>query len=60
MTNPVSIELNGRTYSGRYRVEKGIITVSTMSGSKSTQLGRLPEEALARMLLRELVDEEKV
>lgn len=56
---PVSIELEGRTYSGRYRVERGVITVSTTSGSKTTQLGRLPEEALARLLLRELVDEGK-
>lgn len=55
----VEIEVAGKMYRGFYRVEDGVITVSTTLGRKSTQLGRLQEHLLAQMLLRELVDEGK-
>ncbi len=45
---------------GHYVVERGMIKVSTtLLGSKETQLGSSPPEALARMMLRELVADSK-
>lgn len=55
----VEIDVEGKKYRGYYRVEDGVLTVSTVAGRKSTQLGRLPEQLLAELLLRELVDEGK-
>ncbi len=60
MKNTVAIEVNGKTHMAFYVVAKKIITVSTGLGSKSTQLGSLPPEHLARILLRELIQEGKV
>ena len=56
----VSIEIEGRTYTGRYVVSgQGsgrTVTVSTpLYGSKTTQVGGSPPETIARMLLRELI-----
>lgn len=59
MQNTVAIEVSGKTYTASYAVTKKIITVSTGLGSKSTQLGSLPPEHLARILLRELIQEGK-
>lgn len=55
----VSIEYNSKTYTATYRVEHGCVTVSTLWGEKSTQLGGLTAEALAIDLLIELIEEEK-
>lgn len=56
---PVSIEKDGKTYHGSYTLDRGIICVSNMLGSKTTQLGGLPPETLAKMLLSELVHQGK-
>jgi hypothetical protein len=56
---PVLIELKGETYHGTYTVVGGMITVSTGFGSKTTQVGGTPVEALAMLLLSELVNEDK-
>jgi hypothetical protein len=56
----VSIEYKGKTYNATYTVEKGIITVSTLYGKKATQVGGSPPESLARIMIRELVDEGKI
>ncbi|MFC0669448.1 hypothetical protein ACFSKY_06370 [Azotobacter chroococcum] len=55
----VSVEYNGKTYTATYRVEHGCITVSTLRGEKSTQLGGLTAKALAIELLIELITESK-
>jgi hypothetical protein len=51
----VSIERNGRTYTGRYLVAGDLITVRYDSDQKATQIGGSPHEALAKILLGELV-----
>jgi len=48
------IEWGGRSYSGRYSVESGVVTVSSVDGTKSTQVGSSGAERIARMLLAEL------
>ncbi len=42
---------------GEYEIENDIITVKYRGRQKSTQVGRSPVETLARMLLREMVNE---
>jgi hypothetical protein len=42
-------------YSAGYEVTGGMVTVTSVFGAKSAQLGRLPVEVLARMLLREQI-----
>ncbi|PHJ56862.1 hypothetical protein VF14_24035 [Nostoc linckia z18] len=53
----VIYEQDGRTYTGTYKLERGIITVSFDLQDKTTQLGNMPEELLARLLMSELVNE---
>jgi hypothetical protein len=54
-----NIERGGTTYSGRWRVERGMICVSSAYGSRKTQLGGLASNpnALAKTMLGELVNE---
>ena len=52
----IAIEKDGKTYRGSYRVSRGILTVTSLYGEKSTQVGGLAPEVLARILLLELVD----
>ena len=56
MTNKISIEIDGKTITGSYEVNRGKITVSGGTlGSKSAPLGGdATMELLARRLLREL------
>lgn len=58
-TFPVTIERDGKTYHGTYVVERGMITVRCTGGSKTTQVGNMPVEVLARLLLSELVHQGK-
>ncbi len=53
----ISIEIDGKKYSGSYFVRGKILTLRSMLGQKSTQLGGMPAEGLARLLLRELITE---
>jgi hypothetical protein len=41
MSNPVTAEVNGQSVTGRYTVRGGMITVSTINGSKTTQIGNM-------------------
>ena len=50
-----SVEHDRKQYTGSYTVESDVVTVSSMYGSKSTQLGGSPSERVASWLLRELV-----
>ena len=53
----VSIERDGSVFSGIYTVEEGMVRVSSIFGSKSTQQGGSPAGAIAKMLLMELIRE---
>ena len=53
----ISVEIDGKTYTGRYSVSGKVVSVSGAFGSKSTQVGNSPADVVARMLLRELVRE---
>ena len=50
----VSCEIDGKTHQGNYWVAGKILVVSTAKGGKSTQLGDMSAEALAKRLLQEL------
>ena len=52
----VTVERNGKQYSAGYIVEKGLITVRTVYGRKSTQLGSSSPEILAKLILGEMIE----
>jgi len=54
----VRITSNGMIHQGVWRFDeaKGILTVTIGRGKKATQLGGMTKQALARLLLRELVE----
>ena len=54
---PVTCELDGKTYKGTYWIAGKILTVSTGLGGKSKQVGAGPAEALAEQLLQKLAKE---
>ena len=50
------VEVDGNLYRGRYQADRSIIALSTLDGRrKAMQVGGSPPEALARILLCELV-----
>lgn len=51
----VSVQVDGKDYDGRYIVESKVVTVESIYGSGSTQVGGLPAQAVARVLLSEIV-----
>lgn len=53
----ITLERNGKTYTAQYKVESGLITVYSPFGNKTTQVGSLPKDELARMLLSELINQ---
>jgi hypothetical protein len=57
--NNIEIRSRGKFVKGRYSVSDNVVTVAAWNGTKSAQLGVLPPERLAKMLLRELVDESR-
>ena len=57
--NPVTCELEGKTYRGTYWVAGKILTVATGMGGKSKQAGSAPPQALAAQLLQQLAKEGK-
>ena len=56
---PVTIDYQGKQHRGSYYEERGMITVSSQYGSKTTQIGHSTAELLAATMLRELLDEAK-
>jgi hypothetical protein len=50
----IAIYLAGSPVKGKYCVFEGQVTVAAWNGTKMAQLGVLPAERLAKMLLREL------
>lgn len=59
MDGVVQVDFEGKTYNVRYKVERGLIRVSTSFGSKVTQVGNSPPDFLARLMGRELITEAK-
>ena len=57
--NPVTCEIDGKTYRGTYWVAGKILTVSTGMGGKSKQVGAMPASVLAMQLLSHLAKEGK-
>ena len=56
----IHIKVDGRTYSGTYKVDRHMLTVTTNYGRKAAEVGpRVPHATLADQLLHELVREEK-
>jgi hypothetical protein len=56
----IHIKVDGRTYSGTFKVDRKILTVSTTYGTKSAEIGpRVTHDALAHELLQALVQQEK-
>jgi hypothetical protein len=54
------IKIDGRTYSGTYKVDRQVLTVTTSYGRKTAQVGpKVSHAALADQLLHELVQAEK-
>lgn len=51
----VTREIGGKTYVGDFEVEKGMVVLSSEFGQKRAQIGSLPAELLAGMLLSEQV-----
>jgi hypothetical protein len=55
----VAVRLGGKVHSGAYTVGDAIVRVVYKGTSKATQVGGSPPEAIAGMLLRELVWESR-
>jgi hypothetical protein len=56
----IHVKIDGRTYSGTFTVDRGIITVRTSFASKQAQVPpRVKQDDLAHQLLTALVQEEK-
>jgi hypothetical protein len=56
----IHIKIDGRTYSGKYSVDRQVLTVTTSYGRKTAPVGpRVSHAALADQLLHALVEEEK-
>jgi hypothetical protein len=56
----IHIKIDDRTYSGTYKVDRQVLTVTTNYGKKTAQLGsEIQHTLLADQLLHELVREEK-
>jgi hypothetical protein len=52
---PVAVTINGVKHYGMYFVQSAMVHVQSTFGNKATQVGELPPETVARILLSELV-----
>lgn len=55
VSRPVSVEIDGKTYTGSYVVEGGTVTVTYGLRTMSTHSSGGPNDHVARGLLRDLV-----
>ena len=56
----IHIKIDGRTYSGTYKVDRQVLTVTTSYGRKAAEISpKVQHQALAHQLLQQLVQEEK-
>lgn len=51
----VAVTINGTTHQGTYFVQSKIVHVQSSFGNKTTQVGGSPPQAIARLLLSEMV-----
>ena len=56
----VSVTIEGTTYPATYELKRGVVTVRTDIGTRSALMGNSPPDVVARMLLRELIEVEKL
>ena len=56
----VTITLDGVTHSGTYYVQDSVVYVQCDAGKKTTKVGGLPARSLAKLLLSELVREQRI
>jgi hypothetical protein len=54
----VEIEFGGEVYKGAYTAARGLVNVYSEFGQKSAKIGALPEDFLAKTLLKEFVEEQ--
>jgi hypothetical protein len=52
---PVEMEIDGQSYRGKYAVDGLLLRVKHGLVEKTTSLGSMPPEVLAKRLLREIV-----
>jgi len=50
-----TVTIDGVAYEGIYYVQHSVVCVESPFGAKATQVGKLPPEAIAKILLSELV-----
>jgi len=55
----VHVKLDGRTYSGTFKVDRKFMTVTTPYGKKTVQVDKAQHATPAQRLLGELVQQEK-
>lgn len=55
----INVEFEGEQYWGTYSVSSGRVNVQSHYGSKSTQVGNSDAKTIAKMLLREILQEAK-
>lgn len=56
----VTVEFDGKSYNGDWELDGSLLEVTSFEcGSNSTQLGNMQPETLAKMLLRELLQESR-
>ncbi len=56
----VSITIDGVTYPATYELKRGVVTVQTDIGIRSAPMGNSSPDIIARMLLRELIEVERL
>ncbi len=56
----VSVTTDGTTYPATYELKQGVVTVRTDIGTRSAPVGNSPPDVVARMLLRELIEVERL
>jgi len=55
----VHCKMDGRTYSGIFKVDRGVMTVTTSYGKKSAPVDKSQYAVMAQKLLEDLVRQEK-
>jgi hypothetical protein len=58
-TGSVTVEFEGKKYTGSYHVASKVVTVRYLHHLLSTQLGGMTGEQIAKILLREIVENAK-
>lgn len=55
----IHVKLDGRTYSGTFKIDRNLMTVTTTYGKKTDPIEKAQHAALAQKLLTELIQLEK-